>query len=165
MSAGVKPAFAARPGVVLDQAAAELFERTFREGMDLVQEVSAYLDGAGRTEARRLGREAASDYAAESMRLTTRLMQVSSWLLVQKAVREGDTTAAAAADPRYRLSEPRAGRSRPGRLPDALVGLSQRADRLFERVARMDRQLYLEVEVSVNSVASQIDRLRSAFAG
>jgi regulator of CtrA degradation len=127
--------------------------------------VSAYLDGAGRTEARRLGREAASDYAAESMRLTTRLMQVSSWLLVQKAVREGDTTAAAAADPRYRLSEPRAGRSRPGRLPDALVGLSQRADRLFERVARMDRQLYLEVEVSVNSVASQIDRLRSAFAG
>ena len=29
----------------------------------------------------------------------------------------------------------------------------------------MDRQLYLEVEVSVNSVASQIDRLRSAFAG
>ena len=160
MTSGANSAVAAKAGVVLDLAAVEVFERTFREGMDLVQEVSAYLDGAGRTEARRLGREAASDYAAESMRLTTRLMQVSSWLLVQKAVREGDTTAAAAADPRYRLGEPR-----PGRLPDALVGLSQRADRLFERVGRMDRQLYLEVEVSVNSVASQIDRLRSAFAG
>ena len=36
MIAGVKPAFAARPGVILDQAAAELFERTFREGMDLM---------------------------------------------------------------------------------------------------------------------------------
>jgi len=92
-------------------------------------------------------------------------MQVSSWLLVQKAVRDGETPAAAAADPRYRLSGPRPGRSRPGRLPDALAGLSQRVDRLFERVARMDRQLYLEVEVPVNSVASQIDRLRSAFAG
>ncbi|MEI7573637.1 MAG: DUF1465 family protein [Phenylobacterium sp.] len=165
MTSGANPAVATKSGVVLDLAAVEVFERTLREGLDLVQEASTYLDGSGRMEARRLGREAASDYAAESMRLTTRLMQVSSWLLVQKAVRDGETPAAAAADPRYRLSEPRPGRSRPGRLPDALAGLSQRVDRLFERVARMDRQLYLEVEVPVNSVASQIDRLRSAFAG
>jgi regulator of CtrA degradation len=165
MTLGANSAVAAKSGVVLDLAAVEVFERTFREGMDLVQEASTYLDGSGRMEARRLGREAASDYAAESMRLTTRLMQVSSWLLVQKAVRDGETPAAAAADPRYRLGEARPGRSRPGRLPDALEGLSQRADRLFERTSRLDRHLYLEVEVSVNSVASQIDRLRAAFAG
>ena len=96
MSAGVKPAFAARPGVILDQAAAELFERTFREGMDLIAEVSAYLDGIGRLESRRLSREAAADYAAESMRLTTRLMQVASWLMVQRSVREGETRPEAA---------------------------------------------------------------------
>jgi hypothetical protein len=96
MTSGANSAVAARAGVVLDLAAVEVFERTFREGMDLVQEASTYLDGAGRMEARRLGREAASDYASESMRLTTRLMQVSSWLLVQKAVRDGETPAAAA---------------------------------------------------------------------
>ena len=58
--------------------------------MDLVEETAAYLDGAGRQDSKLLSRSAALAYAAESMRLTTRLMQVASWLLVQRAVREGD---------------------------------------------------------------------------
>ena len=163
MSAGVKPAFAARPGVILDQAAAELFERTFREGMDLIAEVSAYLDGIGRLESRRLSREAAADYAAESMRLTTRLMQVASWLMVQRSVREGETRPEAAAEARYRLGHPNAPRLSP-RIPETLAAFSRRADRLFERVSRMDRQMYVEVELAANPVASHLERLRSAFA-
>ena len=75
MTSGARPAYAARAGIVLDQAAAELFERTYREGMELVAEASSYLDGAGRLEARRLSRDAAADYVAESMRLTTPLRQ------------------------------------------------------------------------------------------
>jgi regulator of CtrA degradation len=164
MNSGARPALAPRAGVVLDQAAAELFERTYREGMDLVGEASAYLDGAGRLEARRLSREAASDYAAESMRLTTRLMQVASWLLVQKSVRDGETPAESAAESRYRLGAHTPVRLSP-RLPEALANLSRRVDRLFERVSRMDRQMYVEVEAPANPVASQLDRLRSAFAG
>lgn len=164
MNSGARPALAPRAGVVLDQAAAELFERTYREGMDLVGEASAYLDGAGRLEARRLSREAASDYAAESMRLTTRLMQVASWLLVQKSVRDGETPAEIAAEPRYRLGAHTPVRLS-SRLPEALANLSRRVDRLFERVSRMDRQMYVEMEAPANPVASQLDRLRSAFAG
>ena len=164
MTSGAKPVFVARAGVVLDQAAAELFDRTFREGMDLVAEASAYLDGAGRLEARRLNREAAADYAAESMRLTTRLMQLASWLLVQKSVRDGETAADLAADARYRLAQAGTTRLSP-RLPETLATLSRRVDRLFERVSRMDRQMYVEVEAPANPVASQLDRLRSAFAG
>ena len=164
MSAGVKPAFAARPGVILDQAAAELFERTFREGMDLIAEVSAYLDGIGRLESRRLSREAAADYAAESMRLTTRLMQVASWLMVKRSVREGETRPEVAAEARYRLGHPIAPRLSP-RIPETLASFSRRADRLFERVSRMDRQMYVEVELAANPVASHLERLRSAFAG
>lgn len=164
MSAGVKPAFAARPGVILDQAAAELFERTFREGMDLISEVSAYLDGIGRLDSRRMTREAASDYASESMRLTTRLMRLSSWLLVQRSVREGETPPETAADPRYRLGDAATPRLSP-RIPEALASFSRRADRLYERVNRMDRQMYVEVEEAANPVASQLERLRSAFAG
>ena len=164
MTPGARTAYAARAGIVLDLAAAELFERTYREGMDLVAEASAYLDGAGRLEARRLSREAASDYVAESMRLATRLMQVSSWLLVQKAVRDGETPPDAAADPRYRLAGHPSARLSP-RLPVALADLSRRIDRLFERVSRMDHQIYVEVEAPANPVASQLDRLRSAFAG
>jgi len=164
MSAGVKPAFAARPGVILDQAAAELFERTHREGMDLIAEVSAYLDGIGRLESRRLSREAAADYAAESMRLTTRLMHIASWLMVQRSVREGEIRPETAAESRYRLSDPKPPRLSP-RIPEDLATFSRRADRLFERVSRMDRQMDVEVELAANPVASHLERLRSAFAG
>ena len=73
---------------VLDFARSELFERTFREGMELVEETAAYLDGDGRQDSRLLSRAAALSYAGESMKLTTRLMQIASWLLVQRAVRD-----------------------------------------------------------------------------
>ena len=84
---------AQRADVIADFARSELFGRTFQEGMDLVEESAGYLDGAGRQESKSLSRNAALSYAAESMRLTTRLMKVASWLLVQRAVREGDMTA------------------------------------------------------------------------
>ncbi len=63
-----------------------LFQRTYQEGMQLVEETSAYLDGPGREASRNLSRDASLAYAGESMRLTTRLMQVAAWLLVRKAV-------------------------------------------------------------------------------
>jgi len=65
------------------------FGTVFREGMDLVEETAAYLDGAGRTEAKALDRAVSLTYATESMRLTTRLMQLASWLLLHRAVKEG----------------------------------------------------------------------------
>jgi regulator of CtrA degradation len=68
------------------------FGTLFREGMDLVEETAAYLDGAGRTEARALDRSVSLTYATESMRLTTRLMQLASWLLLHRAVKEGEMT-------------------------------------------------------------------------
>src|ERR1700749_3804319 len=68
------------------------FSTLFREGMDLVEETAAYLDGVGRTEAKALDRSASLTYATESMRLTTRLMQLASWLLLHRAVKEGEMT-------------------------------------------------------------------------
>src|ERR1700746_3485201 len=93
-----------RADVIQDFARSELFERTFQEGMDVVEETAAYRDGGGRQESKMLSRNAALAYASESMRLTTRLMQVASWLLVQRAVREGDMKAEAALDASYRLA-------------------------------------------------------------
>src|SRR5687768_14435854 len=93
-----------RTAVIQDFARSELFERTFQEGMDLVEQTAGYLDGAGRQASKQLARTTALAYASESMRLTTRLMQVASWLLVQRAVREGDMAAASACEERYRLA-------------------------------------------------------------
>src|SRR5476651_1062445 len=80
-----------------------VFERTFDEGMALVEETARYLDGKGREEARTLPRKTAMLYAGESMRVTTRLMQAASWLLVQRAVHDGDMESNAAGSDRYRL--------------------------------------------------------------
>ncbi len=83
--------------------ASALFERTFDEGMSLVEECARYLDGRGRNESRTLSRRSALVYAGESMRVTTRLMQAASWLLIQRAVHDGDMSAEDAASERYRL--------------------------------------------------------------
>ncbi len=161
-----------RAGVVRDFARSELFERTFQEGMALVEETAAYLDGVGRQESKHLDRKAALGYASESMRLTTRLMQVASWLLVQRAVREGEMDPTLACDARYRLaSEATAGapseadaRAR-GRLPIGLTDLVGRSARLYERVMHLDRRMYLDPAEAEqpHPVLSQHERLQAAF--
>src|ERR1700754_1880066 len=80
-----------------------MFERTFDEGMALVEETARYLDGKGREEARALSRKAAMLYAGESMRVTTRLVQAASWRLVQRAGRDGGRARGGAINDRYRL--------------------------------------------------------------
>ncbi len=159
---------ASRAGEIRDFARSELFERTFQEGMDLVEETAAYLDGDGRRESKLLSRASALAYAGESMRLTTRLMQVASWLLVQRAVREGDMTPEAACEPRYRLSERKIG-SDPTHpeLPIALIEYLVRAEKLYDRVLYLDRRMYLDdaPEPDANPVLSQMGMLEAAFRG
>src|SRR5437588_11808333 len=77
-------------------AGSQSFSVLFREGMALVEETAAYLDGPGRRESKVLERNAALAYATESMRLTTRLMQLASWLLLHRAVNEGEMSLAQA---------------------------------------------------------------------
>ena len=155
--------------VIRDFAGSELFERTFLEGMDLVEETAAYLDGAGRQASKQLSRNAALAYAAESMRLTTRLMQVASWLLVQRAVREGDMAPEAACEDRYRLAAEEvclgAGdKVEAEDLPTDLQQLLDRSATLYDRVRHLDRRMYVEnAEQAPNPVLSQFDRLQSAF--
>ena len=64
--------------------------------MALVEETASYLDGEGRQDSKKLERSAALAYATESMRLTTRLMQLASWLLLHRAVKEGEMSLAQA---------------------------------------------------------------------
>ncbi|MDB5447931.1 MAG: hypothetical protein JWQ97_3248 [Phenylobacterium sp.] len=156
-----------RADVIQDFARSELFERTFQEGMDLVEETAAYLDGAGRQESKMLSRNAALAYASESMRLTTRLMQVASWLLVQRAVREGDMEPGAACEDRYRLAAEEVCRNPEppvDELPAGLLALLERSERLYERVRHLDRRMYVEAEAAgPHPVLAQMDRLKIAL--
>jgi regulator of CtrA degradation len=155
-----------RAGVVKDFASSELFDRTFQEGMALVEETAAYLDGPGRQESKSLDRKAALGYASESMRLTTRLMQVASWLLVQRAVREDEMDPLKACDVRYRLGGERSmSGEAPTDLPIGLKTLLMRSERLYERVLHLDRRMYLDPGESEqpHPVLSQLEKLQAAF--
>lgn len=166
VDSGLEPAGRSRSAEVRDFARSELFERTFQEGMELVEEAAAWLDGDGRRESKLLSRAAALAYASESMKLTTRLMQVASWLLVQRAVREGDMTPEAACDTRYRLAD-RAVAAEPSHpdLPIGLIELTVRAERLHDRVLYLDRRMYRDEtpEPEANPVLSQLGMLEAAF--
>ncbi len=147
------------------------FDALYREGMGLIEEVAAYLDGDGRSESRGLPREASFVYATESMRLTTRLMQLASWLLLQRAVNEGELSARDARNEKekVRFSATPSDRGGPGfgDLPQRLLDYIGRGDRLFDRVQQYDR---LErggvpdyAPSAENGIADQLARLKKAF--
>ncbi|MBX9747904.1 MAG: DUF1465 family protein [Hyphomonadaceae bacterium] len=156
------------PKRALEFARSEVFDRTFKEGMALVEETAAYLDGPGRAASKRLSRAAALAYAGESMRLTTRLMQVASWLLVQRAVRDGEIQLTEAASEKYRLisREPQAAPTFVGadELPQALKALIIKGGAIYERVRRLDETMYDGGEVEAgNAVSDQLAMLQQAF--
>ena len=145
-----------------------MFDRTFDEGMALVEETARYLDGKGREEARTLPRKAAMLYAGESMRVTTRLMQAASWLLVQRAVRDGDMDRSDALHDRYRLGSREiclgVCAEETDELPVQLQDLLGRSDNLYRRIARLDDVLFGAAEVPPGA-RGQMDDLAQAFGG
>lgn len=151
-------------------AASEMFVKVFREGMSLVEETATYLDGPGRTESRELNRAASLAYATESMRLTTRLMQLASWLLLQRAVKDGEMTTEEARDEKYKINlmELGGGETLPGEeaLPAGLQDLIARSLRLHGRIMRLDEMLHGEGRpeaAAANPVSEQMDQIQAAF--
>jgi regulator of CtrA degradation len=149
-------------------AASQAFSAYFREGMALVEETAAYLDGPGRQDAKKLERAAALAYATESMRLTTRLMQLASWLLLHRAVNEGEMSLAQASREKKKVKlvpsaiiEEATLRMLPARLRD----LIERSSRLLDKVRRLDATIHAQSspEASPSPVRHHITQLRAAF--
>ena len=148
----------------------EQFEKVFKEGMGLVEETANYLDGPGRQDARLLDRHGAVAYATESMRLTTRLMQLASWLLLQRAIGAGEMTGEDARKEKHRISLSDIGRGNPlsgsEQLPEALIALVERSLKLHTRIQKLDVMLNHKVqsgEPSESPVNRQLDRIASVF--
>ena len=151
---------------IVDFAKSEVFSRLFKTGMAMIEETASYLDGPGRDESKRLPRKIGIAYAGESMRLTTRLMQVASWLLVHRAIEEGELSAHEARDEKYRLGAREICRGNPldslELLPERLQDLLSRSEQLYDRVSRLDETLYVS-ERKRTSFDVQLDRLHEAF--
>ncbi|WP_306027957.1 DUF1465 family protein [Stappia sp. MMSF_3263] len=151
-------------------ANSDMFQALFRDGMALVEETAAYLDGDGRVESKSLPRAASLAYATESMRLTTRLMQMASWLLLQRAVNEGEMSSEQAGSEKnkVRLDTLSSTRGGPGwqDLPEQLRDLIERSVRLQERIVHLDRMIHESKQGEVraeNPVAAQLNVLTAAF--
>lgn len=145
----------------------KVFERVFVDGMALVEETAGYLDGPGRELSKSLPRDASLTYAAWSMELTTRLMQAASWLVMHRAVRDGEMRPSDAMQKKYRISreEPAldASAQRGRGLPDIFLDLVERSEALFERICRLDAALYgQEVRASASPVNEQLAKLQEA---
>lgn len=158
--------------VVLAQrmAAGEAFGTLFREGMSLVEASAAYLDGPGREEAKQLSRSGALAYATESMRLTTRLMQIASWLLLQRAVNEGELSREQASKEKTKVklsAYDLPHEDTLAALPFRLRALIDQSRFLHERVMRLNGLLYEQsqkvVDEAGNPVERQMGLLRAAF--
>ncbi len=151
-------------------AGSDNFKLLFREGMTLVEETASYLDGDGRVESRKLTRAGSLTYATESMRLTTRLMQLACWLLLQRAVNDGEMSQeqAAAEKAKVRLNGLSSATDGTGwdELPERLRDLIGRSTRLQERIRRLDGAMERTTEnaPSDNPVGQQIGLIAKAFA-
>jgi regulator of CtrA degradation len=154
--------------------ASEQFDAVFKEGMGLVERTAAYLDGDGRTEAKALKPPVSMLYATESMRLTTRLLEMASWLLIRRALKEGEITAEEAERKRQRLklkslSRPSHVRSF-DELPESLRALIEKSFSLQDRIVQLDRAIAVGSEPAetaetplANPVIAQMSLLQSAF--
>jgi regulator of CtrA degradation len=147
----------------------QAFSALFRDGMALVEETAAYLDGPGRQDSKKLERAAALAYATESMRLTTRLMQLASWLLLHRAVKEGEMSLAQVNQEKTKVKlsagEP-ANAETLKLLPETLAGLIARSKALQHQVLRLDANIHAPAQAekpSNNAVEHQLGLLKAAF--
>jgi regulator of CtrA degradation len=149
------------------------FKTLYADGMGLVEETASYLDGPGRAASKVLPRMASILYAAESMRLTTRLMQLASWLLLQRAVNNGEMTfdQVLTEKNKVRIESFEVDTAAPGwnDLPETFRDLVGRSLRLQTRVAMLDREIYRPESAAPepdneNSVKAQISLLQTAFS-
>lgn len=151
--------------------ASEQFEKVFKEGMSLVEETANYLDGPGRQDARLLDRHGAVAYATESMRLTTRLMQLASWLLLQRAIGAGEMSSEEARKEKHRISLADIGRGNSlaggDQLPAGLLDIIERSLSLHQRVLKLDVMLNMqaksETQPTPSPVNDQLDRIAAVF--
>jgi regulator of CtrA degradation len=150
-------------------ANSQMFAALFRDGMALVEETAAYLDGPGRRDSKRLERTAALAYATESMRLTTRLMQLASWLLLHRAVKEGEMSLAQANKEKTKVklsaAEPN-DETTIKLLPVPLQVLIGRSKELQLKIRRLDATIHAAASpraASANPVERQLGLLKEAF--
>ena len=144
-----------------------LVESLYLEAMTLADEARRYFDREGATDRGKLDPVARVAFSCESLKVTTRLMHVVSWLLVRKAVQAGELDAAEAGHPDRRLGRATDGddAARLVHLPTKSREIVNRSRDLYDRVSRLDVQLGAPAAdgAAGGGARALLDRLRSSI--
>ncbi|MGQ0671268.1 MAG: protease adaptor protein RcdA [Hyphomicrobium sp.] len=151
--------------------ASQQFDDVFKTGMALVERTAAYLDGSGRKESKGLPGHITVLYATESMRLTTRLLDLASWLLIRRALKDGEITEREAEAKRTSVKLQSYGRPSHikgfDELPTGLRDLIVESFALHDRIVQLDRAFsaksVTENADDFNPVAAQRSAIERAF--
>lgn len=153
-----------RPGRPVEQS----LDGMHTEGSELIEAAARFLDGDGRAIARTLTGTAAMAYATESMRLTTRLVQLGRWIKLSRRVATGRISLANAKRERARLTIDM--RSKASHnvhfdgLPTELKALVVRSFRLRDTIKRFDDILFSEQSGARPVLSEALDAMAPTHA-
>jgi regulator of CtrA degradation len=146
------------------QASAALTPRVidslYVEAMVLADEARAYFDASGRDDRLSLDPLVRVGFACESLKVTTRLMQVIAWLMTQRALAAGEISRDQAAAPERRLGDaPASDHDLLPRLPEAAAALIRASQDLYDRIGRIDEGVAPDPQPSpARSLLSRLQR-------
>lgn len=131
------------------QAEMAQFTRTYDETLDLIVEARNYMVHLRPTSRRLRGTGESLRLSCEALRVTSRLTQVMAWLMLQRAVQDGEITATEACAEEYRLS----GQSvcldesaeEDHNIPAGLRSLLNRSLSLYQRISRLEEMVVARV--------------------
>jgi len=118
------------------------FTRTYDETLDLIVEARNYMRHMLPRD-RRAGDDgdAGLRFCCEALRVTSRLTQAMAWLMMQRAVQDGEISQEEALNEANRLAGQDVclgGEEESDLMPAGLCSLLQRSQKLYERVLRLE---------------------------
>ena len=133
------------------QAETAFFTRTYDEALDLIVEARNYMVHLRPAPKRPLLQGGTENLrvSCEALRVTSRLTQVMAWLMLQRAVQDGEITAAEACEEHNRLSgqsvclDESSGQD--NEIPDGLRSLLNRSLKLYQRISRLEEMVVARV--------------------
>jgi regulator of CtrA degradation len=121
------------------ELAPRLIDSLYVEAMVLADEARAYFDSSGRDDRLSLDPRLRIGFACESLKVTTRLMQIVAWLMTRRAVAAGELSQAPDPGGERSLGDaPESDDEILPRLPEAALALIRSSQELYDRVRRID---------------------------
>jgi regulator of CtrA degradation len=149
----------------------QIVERLYEEAVSLADQARAYFGTHAKEDRRQLDPIDRLTYTSESLRISTRLMHVISWLMVRKSVAAGEITEKEALKPKHRLGDRELCKTSNirdlRRLPPMVSSLSLRSQAIFARAMHMEDHVLQRAEVGeedlANPVGAMMQRLHASI--